>query len=165
MKKIFNKKGEGTTFLAEKVVKILIAIICLVFLAWLVGTIWYNSTKDSDLSKAESSLESISSEISRLEGIGLENPDGIQIPSPSDWEIISFVETEKPNKCVGEKCICICDVAWNDNIKSQAEKCDNNGVCYSVENILFFERITIPSRGIFVSIKKTESGIEIGEKK
>jgi type II secretory pathway pseudopilin PulG len=159
-----NRRGEGTTFLAEKVVKILIAIICLVFLAWLVGTIWYNSTKDSDLSKAQSSLMLISEEILRLEGIGLENPNGIQISSPSGWEIISFVETEKPNKCIGEKCVCICDIAWNDNVKSQAEKCDDNGVCYNVENLLFFERITISSNGnLFVSIKKTENGIEIGE--
>lgn len=156
-----NRKGEGVGLMSEKVVKILIALVCIVFLVGLIGTIWYNVTKDSDLSKAQSSLMLISSEILRLEGIGMENPDGIPILNPSGWEILSFTENNKPNVCVNENCICICDVAWNDNAESQANKCDENGICKVVPNLIKFNKIGISSTGIFLSIKKTEAGIEI----
>lgn len=157
-----NKYGESSTFLASKVVKILIALVCVIFLVYLLTQIWYGATKDSNYKKAEASLEKISLEIQRINDGEIENPDGVPIPNPS-WEIISFTESEKPNVCVNENCICICDINFLDNEKSQAKKCDEKGVCKVVENLVKFETIKISGSGIFLSIKKTEKGIEISK--
>ena len=159
----FDKKGEETNFLATKVVKILIALVCVVFLIYLITQVWYSANKDTNYKKAEASIETVYLEIVRINEGGLENSEGTLVPNPSGWDIIGFTENEKPNSCVGEKCICVCDINFLDNIKSSAQKCDENGICKNVENLVSFDTIKIPTAGIFLSIKKTENGVEIGE--
>jgi hypothetical protein len=157
-----DKRGEGSTFLAVKVIKILIAVICLIGLIALVVNIWYASSVDTNFKEAEASLNNkIYPEIQRVNSGESGNPEGLQIPSPSSWYIIGFTEDVKPNSCVGQKCICICDVYFLDSIKSQAKKCDNGGVCKIVPELISFEKIKIERNGIFISIKQTEDGIGV----
>jgi hypothetical protein len=160
MKKFFsNKKGEEVIgLLPTKVVKLVLAVICILILVTLAVKLWFNSSAE----QAEASLKLISNEIERLNSGGAENSAGMQIPNPAGWDILSFTENEKPNLCVGEKCICVCDVNFLDNVKSQAGKCDKKGVCEAVTDLVSFDRIAIKTAGAtFILIKKTEKGIEI----
>jgi hypothetical protein len=155
-----NKKGESSTFLPEEVIRIIVAIIGIGLLVYIVFLFISNSTAD----KAKASMNNvIYAEIERLNSGGEENPSGILVPNPSNWEIIGFTGEIKPNLCIGENCICICDVYAIDSVKTQAEKCDQikKGFCVPVKNLLPFKKIKILSDGVYLSIKKINGTIEV----
>ena len=159
-----NRRGDESTFLSVETLKILIAVICITGLIYLLAKIWYSSSGETDLNQAEASLNNIIfAEIQRISDGGEENPKGILVPNPSGWYIIGFTEDIKPNSCVGKKCICICDVYFFNTAKSQAEKCDSDGVCAVVEDLIAFDKVKIQGAGIFLPIKKTNNGIEVGK--
>jgi hypothetical protein len=133
-----SKKG---FLLAEETLKIVIAIICLVFLVGLLVKIYYNSTYDEELEKAEASLEHLIDEIdSGNEYVEIYNPEG--------WFITSFpikgdVKKEMPSECSSKEwknCLCICkpkkiiELVTSSNLR---EACENKGICkgsdYSTE--------------------------------
>jgi len=158
-----NKKG-AIDLLSGETLKVLLAVLGIGILVTLVVNIWYALSGDSNYAKAEASLNNvIYAEIQRINSGETENPSGIMVPNPSGWDIIGFTENIKPNSCVGEKCICICDVYFFDTEKSQATKCDNEGICQVVENLVKFDKIKIASAGTALSIKLTEQGIEVSQ--
>jgi len=162
MRKIISDKYGAINLLSGETLKILLAVIGLGLLIFLVVSIWYSLSGDSKYNQAEASLNNvIYSEIQRINSGVVENPLGIIVPNPSGWDIIGFTENIKPNSCVGENCICICDVFFFDTEKSQAKKCDDKGICQVVENLVSFNRIKIASAGTSLAIKLTARGIEI----
>jgi len=158
MRKIINnKKG----ILMKTLIEILVAALCVLGLASLLINIWFASSKDTNYKKAEASLNDVVfAEIQRLNEGGFENPSGVLVPNPSGWEIIGFTEDVKPNSCFNENCICICDIFFG-GVKSQATKCDKDGVCKIVSDLVSFDTIKIERTGTSIFVKKTENGIEV----
>jgi len=117
--------------LTEETLKIVIAVICIIFLAYFLASLYLNNKSSANLEFAEESLNFLVGEIETGQSsIEIYNPKGWVI---SVWpgEFISGfwpftqVETGMPNSCsnVGwESCICICNEANPD-------KCDKNGFC------------------------------------
>jgi type II secretory pathway pseudopilin PulG len=129
-KQFFIKNRKGF-LLAEETLKIILAVIAIVFLAYLLFSI-YNANKDAkDLELAEESLNFL------IQEINAERTE-VQIYNPKGWEIYSWpntytkgillwktTEEGMPMSCSNlgwESCICICK-------KDTPEKCDSKGVC------------------------------------
>lgn len=101
-----NKKG--LFLLGEETLKIIIAVICIIFLIGFLVSFYLTYTKRSkDLEFAKASLNYL------IEGIN-DNRTEIIIRNPSYWRISSwssFIDENIPKLCSDEgwkKCICIC---------------------------------------------------------
>ncbi len=106
MKRRLNKKG---FLLGEETIKIIIAVVCIVFLVALAAGIYNNLSKNKDLNYAKASLDNLMTQIN------LKNT-AVEIYNPSEWFISSFPQKDSngnellPKTCssVGwESCICI----------------------------------------------------------
>jgi hypothetical protein len=111
MKKTKNKKAESF-LLGSVTLKLLIAIICLVILAYL-GYLLYNSLiGDQDQKRAEEELEKLQKRIQiYLEQDTQETMNVMFFPPEAGWYFMSFQEGYFPEKqCVGryESCLCLC---------------------------------------------------------
>ena len=174
----FPKTRKGF-LLAEETLKIVIALIVIVFLVYFLFSLYYSSATKTKQRQAEAILKesvsgSIKTTIERIQG-GKGNIGGsaeeIAVPYPSGWHLFSFYGQElKPNGCEGENCLCICDKVLDFNLLSpltekeqrQVEKCDSNGACLVVSDIVEFGEIEIKkSTVLFV---RNERGIIITEK-
>ena len=163
-----NRKGN---LLPEEVLKIVIAVICIIFLVFLLVSLYFSLTGDQKKKQADAVMKNengLEEEIERINAGGAPLEQGKLIPNPSDWYIFSFTGEEvKPNKCAGENCVCICEAVvlnifnWQ---KRQVEKCDKKGSCVVVSNLGKFEKIKIEKGGIAVSIAKVNGEIEITRK-
>ena len=73
--------------------------------------------------------------------------------NPTDWYLFSFTEKFKPNSCLSDSCLCICDKIFDDPLRRliktpeerQASECSDNGRCLKVKNLNSFEPIEILS--------------------
>ena len=150
-----NKKG---FLLAEETLKIVVAIICIIFLIYLLGAIYSSNVSSRKMGEATETLSRMNSIISSLEEGESESQD---ILDPTGWHLYSFVEGEKPNSCLNNNCLCICD---NSLLTSQLKKCDDKGVCLEVENLegpgIDLE-IGSDKDFLFVEIKKQDEKIFI----
>jgi len=159
-----NKKGQG--LLPETVLKLLIAVICLGFLIYLIAAIYFTLTSAPKIKEAEASTNLILEEINKVNTEGEFNDSGLLIPNPSSWFIFSFVEGElKPNSCIDENCICICEEAFPNLFDWQVKRCDEKGSCVGISNIKKFERIKIENNGVWILINKLNEQVEVKEKK
>lgn len=149
--------------LGEETLKIVIAVICVVFLIYLLVAVYFNVTGQEKLKQAESSMTTlIKTEIIRLNTEGNYSGQGRLVPNPSGWFIFSFVgEEKKPNSCAGQNCICICEEAFPDLFDWQLKRCDEKGTCYNAENLKKSEKIKIEKNGVDVLIQKINGQIEI----
>jgi hypothetical protein len=161
-----NKKGD---LLPEETLKIVIAVICIGFLVFLLVSLYFSATGQDNKKKAEESMILISREITRVNSGESFNEQGIFVPNPNDWFILSFIgEETKPNMCAGNNCLCICEnVAinpfnWRD--KAQLKRCDDKGVCFFVSNLKKFDKLKIEKSGIALIIRKVNSEIQITRK-
>jgi hypothetical protein len=165
-KKIFNKKG---FLLGSETLKIIIAVVCIVFLIALLFSLYYSLTGKEKVKQALESKDKIALEITRMNNGGEFLEQGTHIPNPSGWFVMGFVgEDEKPNLCTGQNCLCICEGTFLGldpfNLNLQIKKCDKEGACEVVSNLKKFEKIEIEKNGINVLIMKTDSGIEVAQK-
>ncbi|MFH1503543.1 MAG: hypothetical protein ABIE36_02710 [Candidatus Diapherotrites archaeon] len=152
-----NKKG---FLLAEETLKILVALVCLVFLIFLVISLYNSATKDKKLEYAKADLSQIYDIISTLK----EGETKSQIlPNPEGWHLYSFVESEKPNSCIGDNCLCICDNVFIRLISSQAEKCNKKGTCLIVSDLAKGNLDIKIKNPTFLRIRKQSGKIFIGE--
>lgn len=130
-----NKKG---FLLGEETLKIMLAVICIGFLAFLLFSIYGARNDAVNLEFAKESLNFLSQEIN-AEKISVEiyNPKGWNIgvwPHDVETGLPMFKKTESqyPKFCSNlgwEECICICE---ENNDKS----CNNNGICVNNEKNL-----------------------------
>ncbi len=162
----FNKKG---FLLGSETLKIIIAVVCIIFLIALLFSLYYSVTGQEKVKQAQESKDKISLEIARVNNGGEFLEQGIHIPNPSDWFIMSFVgEDKKPNLCTGQNCLCICEGVFLGfdpfNFNLQIKKCDKEGACRVVSNLQKFDEIEIEKNGVNVLITKTDSGIEVAKK-
>jgi hypothetical protein len=164
-------KSKRGNLLTEEVLKIIIAVICIGFLIFLLVSLYFSVTGEQKKKEAEAIMTSdngLAKEIVRVNQGGMANEQGFLIPNPSGWYIFSFVgEDLKPNLCIGENCVCICENVvinifnWQ---KRQINKCDDKGSCTIVSNLKKFDKIKIESKGTYLSISKINNEIEITKK-
>lgn len=126
------KKNKRGFLLGEETLKIIIAVICIGFLAYFLFLLYSNSKDSTDLEFAKESLNHLIDEIN-------DGKTEIEIYNPKNWvigvwphefkEYFVFIETGvakgMPKSCsnlIWESCICICK---NDN----PDECDKNGIC------------------------------------
>ena len=160
-----NRRGE---LLTEETLKIVIAVICIIFLVILVTSIYFALSGSQDAKYAEASKTLISNEITRVNNGGIPSPSGLLVPNPSGWSIFSFVSNDpKPNLCTGENCLCICErlAIGIVNVDSRiAQKCDDKGTCIVIPTLEKFGEIKIENAGTFISVQKINNAITIAKK-
>lgn len=153
---IKNKRG---FLLGEETLKIIIAVICIMFLIYFLVAIYFSNATQKKKVEAENSLD----RISQIIGNPALNQETYEIPNPSGWYLFSFIG-QKPNSCI-DNCICICDKVYNipfrNNLEAQFKECDKNGKCIQVSNIKQFSEIKITSPPLTDILIKKENGIII----
>lgn len=157
-----NKRG---FLLGEETLKVLIAVICIAFLVYLLVAVYLSVTGAEKVKQASESLkDKIAPEINRINGGETFSEQGIHVPNPSDWYIFSFIgEDKKPNLCLEQNCICLCENAFPDWFDWQIKKCDEKGSCAIVSNLEKFEKIKIEKAGVQISIQKINEQMQIGK--
>lgn len=159
------KKNKRGFLLAEETLKIVIAIICIVFLIYILIAIYNANSSVKKIEDAKNSLSRIENIVSSLEEGAIERQD---IPNPEGWHLYTFTEKEKPNACANENCLCICDNSLIKIITSQAKKCDNKGACLVLSNLATPKldlKITGGDELLFIGIKKQNGEILIDKVK
>ena len=154
-----NKRG---FFLAEETLKVLVAVICILFLAFFLVSLYNNRKSEQGIKEAEENLERIEDIISILSEGQTEVQD---IPNPKGWYLYTFVEEKKPNSCFGDNCLCICKSSI-EIITPQTKKCDEAGRCLIISN-LGTSNLNLKIRGpdnlVFLGIRKQNGRILMGE--
>lgn len=156
-----NKKG---MLLTEETLKIIIAVIGLVLLSYLLISLFTSNSREKKQRDAAATIERISLVIDNLKVSGGEDID----LHPKGWTLFGFVgEEEKPNSCIGENCLCICNkVVGGEILNRQTKQCDKRGSCLSVSNLNDFEDVKIKSYKEFltkINLKEEGGKISITE--
>lgn len=155
--KNWNRRG---FLLGEETLKIIIAVICIMFLVYLLFYIYYARINDKKKVEAGESLGRIAEIIGDTNAI----EQNYEIPNPAGWYLFSFTQDIKPNSCANENCICICSkkigIPLLNTEERQAGECSEKGACRIVKNIVGFEAIKIGSPDSLTNILiKKESGM------
>jgi hypothetical protein len=159
------KKNRRGFLLAEETLKIIVAVICMVFLVYILIAVYNSKTSANKIEDAKDILSRIETIVSFLEEGAIESQD---VLNPKGWHLYSFVGEEKPNSCLGNNCLCICDNVIINAISSQAKKCDSKGACISIVNLGAPEidlEIIGAEEPLFIGIRKQNENIYIGELK
>lgn len=153
-----NKRG---FLLASETVKIVIAVICIVFLVYFLTALYFSNIKET---KQREAVESLNSRLKP--GIIDSQSKGIQpitFANPIGWYFFTFTGAESiPNSCGGENCACICDNVWRFGVSSlygksertrQAEECDESGACLSILELVdeYVEKEITQTNGLTIS--------------
>jgi len=134
------KKG---MLLAEETTKIILAVISIGFLVFLLYNLYYQNSVAEKQEHAQSLLDKIVVDYKSLVDGGEINYSN---PTPAGWSFFSFIGNDKPGKCTGINCVCICSETLVEDgtlfTKSQSQECAKNGVCLImpiIESFSFFE--------------------------
>jgi hypothetical protein len=157
-----NKRG---FLLADETLKIIMAVVCLAFLAYFLSLLYLSKTGGEKREAAESALDRIEEIVQSLDDGQSENQS---IGTPKNWHIFSFVDDTRPNSCLGEDCLCICSKVADINglFERQIKECDSDGVCLVIENLRSADldvKINGEDSLVFLNIEKTSQGIFIEE--
>ena len=126
-------KNKKAFLLAEETLKIIIAVICISFLAYFLISLYMKSSADEKLEQAKASLEYLVKEINA--GASSGQPRDVEIYNPEDWSISSWGSEEIPfpKSCdnLGWKnCLCICDEdKLTLTLDGLSKNCDKDGFC------------------------------------
>ena len=161
-----NKKGN---LLTSEVLKIVVGVICVGFLVYFIGALYFSNVLDKKTIEAESLMEKIKGELLNME---LQELSGFEVYdiAPDKWWVFGFVSPEiGPNLCSGENCLCVCkksDGLFGNNDEKQLMGCDKDGACVAIENLKDFSEFKIgEEEGSFTSLSfKSVSGfLEVEE--
>ncbi len=159
------RKGKKGFLLAEETLKMIVALICIIFLVYIIMAIYNASTIDKKMEAAKGDIGKIREISSSLNEGESQSQD---IPDPSGWHIYTFVGQEKPNSCLNTNCVCVCKKSLVEFITSQTKKCDSDGACLPMKN-LASSTIDLKIRGasnlLFINIKNQNGRIFVEEKK
>ncbi|MBW6442619.1 type II secretion system GspH family protein [Patescibacteria group bacterium] len=169
-KKIDNLRSKNGFLLAEETLKIIIAVICILFLAYLLFSLYSSRRSSIKIQQAEGSL---------LELLGAiqDGNDKVIINNPTDWFIHSWPKSyskklfnwvtlkwesiEQTNvipltcETMGwESCLCICKKETHDS-------CESDGICLSlVDGFKIKNSIEITPPSIELLINQTSKLIQ-----
>jgi hypothetical protein len=149
-----KKKGE---LLTSEVLKTVLAVICIIFLIYLLSALYFSKVNGQKTIQAESSIEGILGGINILNLNGSMGVYSIYDITPVGWWIFSFTSNEvHPNLCSGIDCICICKKSFEflASKDKQANQCDDNGACGNVERLKEFQEFELGKEdGSFSSLE------------
>jgi hypothetical protein len=165
------KKNKRGFLLAEETLKIIVAVICIIFLVYILVAVYNNHSADKKIEQAkevflgtgEGDVPGIEAIISSLGEGESETKD---IINPQGWHLYSFVGEEKPNFCLNQKCLCICENSLIEQLNSQAKKCDEKGACLTVPSLAVAEidlKIKGTRNALFIEIKRQNGRIFVEE--
>ncbi len=164
--KIKDKKG---FLLAEETLKIIIALICIIFLVYLLSSLYNSHIADKKLNQAKEVLVGFESEVPSIEKVISFLPDGETevkiIYEPKGWFLYGFTKQEKPNSCLNQNCICLCKPVLIGGSNSQIKKCDKKGACLIIPGLLDSEinwKIEGGKIPLFIEITKQDGRFFIG---
>jgi len=161
----FLKKNKRGFLLGEETLKIIIAVICIIFLVILVTSIYFSLTDSQNAKYVQGTKDLIFQEVTRVNNGGIPSTNGTFLPNPAGWCIFSFTGTDKkPNLCTGQNCICLCNNILINIFDRQIKECDSKGVCFVVPTLKGFDKIKIENSGTFISIQKINNQIQISKK-
>lgn len=151
--------------LANETLKIIIAVICIGFLAYFLSMLYVSKVGEQKKVDAQMSLERVEEIVTSL-NVGASERQGIG--NPKGWHLYSFVSGTKPNSCAGESCLCICGSAFDlgGTFDRQIQKCDADGTCLSVRALRTSDldiKIMGENSLVIVEVRKTEQGIFISQ--
>jgi hypothetical protein len=145
-----NKRG---FLLGEETLKIIISVIAIIFLVYLLASLYFNSSKNKELDLAKASIENIIKEINS-------GATEVQVYNPKGWVIISWpdqgIVPEKCRKNEWENCLCICDDVIIKNGQNFADECDKKGECLETNEKINFDKgdyIKIQNPPLILGIK------------
>jgi len=167
------KKNKRGFLLAEETLKIIVAVICIIFLAYILVAIYNSHSADKKIEQAkqvfygtgEGEVPGIEAIISSL---GEGESASKDIIEPQGWHLYSFVGEEKPNFCLNQKCLCICENSLIEQLNSQAKKCDEKGACLTIPSLAIAEidlKINGARNALFIEVKKQNGRIFVEEEK
>lgn len=149
--------------LAEETLKVIIAVICIVFLAYLLVALYNSYTADKKIEQAKGDLSRIEDILSSL---GEGQKVSQDFSDPEGWHFYGFSGQEKPNSCLNTNCLCICQKSLIRQITSQASKCDKRGACLIIPGLASSQidlKITGAKNALFVDVIKQSNRIFIEE--
>jgi len=133
-----KSKDKRGFLLGEETLKIIIAVICILFLIYFLTSLYFANKKTGKLEQAQDSLEFI------IENIRAENTE-IDIFNPTGWYIFAWPvlsednEILKPDLCSNagwDNCVCICGLPPFQGNKpiniGNVKSCDSDKVCLEV---------------------------------
>lgn len=137
--------------LAEETLKIIIAVICIVFLAYLLISLYMKGQGDKELEMARTSLEHLVNEINA-------GATEVQIYNPEDWWISSWPsaisqqgQVFMPTSCSNfgwQNCLCISKEGFFNRVFSISstshlqQNIDERGVCFETNSKISLEPST-----------------------
>lgn len=166
-----NKRG---FFLAEETMKIILAVICLGFLLFVLGKMYYSYTLDKEVQQAKDTLARVEKEINSMKG---DDERKIVIYGPvlkeklinflkqvDWWMLVSFSSGDKPKFCTEKEwnnCLCICKNSLFEGVpvagKSTKEKCDETDLCVYFSGKTLSPK-SIDLKSLPITIPVTQSG-------
>lgn len=115
--------------LMPETLKIILAVLGILILIYLAASLYGFFVKDNKEKQAQASLEILNSKIKLVES-GAQKEIKFLIESPNDWYIIAWPyqdESEKPQQCAGDYCICMCESAYSKF--GVLDECNKKGIC------------------------------------
>lgn len=170
-KKMVNGKrltvnGKRGMLLASETLKMIIAVLCIGFLVYFLGALYFTSSGTQERQIASDLMDRIKVVFASLDAGN--NTDGVLSElTPEGWVIFSYTEEDDviPNICTGKSCLCICDKILVDVFDRQISECDDSGVCEVIPNLMELPDIEIKGSGSFTSIRVFVKGAFIGVQK
>jgi len=131
--------------LAEQTLKMIIAVIAIIFLIYLLTSLYFSNVQEDRIAQATSILKSTKGDSLEIVTRNLNPGESKEflVFQPLSWSVFSFTGSGvKPDTCLQTNCICICDevigfnlVDWSDKEIRQAEECAEAGVCLAISNL------------------------------
>jgi preprotein translocase subunit YajC len=158
---MINRKAQ--TFMAEQTLGILIAALCILFLVSFLAMFFISASQTEKTKQAEGILNGEEGIIVKINSG--ETYSDFKLLSPGGRYLFGFTES-KPNSCVGENCLCICEKtnAFDKLLdkNTQIKKCDKSGICSKVPNLAESFEIKIEKGGkTSISITQINGLVEI----
>lgn len=122
--KLKNKKA----ILPEEVVRIVIAVLCIIVLIFLAVQLYSIFTRSNELEQAKSTLNEIVAKSKGLSEVGKQTDLLVLSPgTKNDWRIVSYPDKNVPSNSQ----LCICPVAKIDS--DQQNECNQKGICQKIQ--------------------------------
>jgi hypothetical protein len=164
------KKNKRGFLLAEETLKIIVAVVCIIFLVYILVAVYNSNSADKKIEQAKEVFLGGEGGVPGIEGIisslGEGESQTKDIINPQGWHLYSFVGEEKPNFCLNQKCLCICENSLIEQLNSQAKKCDEKGACLVTPSLAIAEidfKINGARNALFIEIKKQNGRIFVEE--
>ena len=136
--KIFHHdflKKDRKGILMPETLKIVLAVIGITILAYFTISLIDIFLQDTDSEQAHESLLLITNEISHIES-GNKLESEFFLKSPDGWRIVVWGD-ERPTKCDGGSCLCLCPCIINPNqdfFYECLKKCKEENVCQGIQS-------------------------------